>query len=78
VSYQSVEEIGMEKQKILKKALLLFAAEFAVWLLAGIVIGKAKGSWDMMLKNQNFLLLAAVLSALSAFFDYTRKLPPKK
>ena len=60
-------------KKAFKKAALLFVAEFVVWLLAGIVIGAiAKGNWRALLTNGNFLILAAVLSALSAFFDYNK------
>ena len=59
--------------KKLKRAVLLFVAEFVVWLIAGIVIGAiVKKDWSAMLTNGNFLLLAAVLSALSAFFDYQK------
>ena len=59
--------------KKLKRAALLFVAEFIVWLLAGIIIGAiAKKDWSALLTNGNFLLLAAVLSALSAFFDYQK------
>ncbi len=59
--------------KKLKRAALLFVAEFVVWLIAGIVIGAiVKKDWSAMLTNGNFLLLAAVLSALSAFFDYQK------
>ena len=56
--------------KKLKRAVLLFVAEFVVWLIAGIIIGAiVKKDWSSLLTNGNFLLLAAVLSALSAFFD---------
>ena len=62
----------------LKKAILLFVAEFVVWLLAGIVIGAVrKTGWSSVITNGNFLLLAAVLSALSAFFDYQKGAPKK-
>ena len=60
-------------KKALKKAIILFIAEFVVWLLAGIIIGAIfKGNWRLLLTNSNFLLLAAVLSALSAFFDFQK------
>ena len=61
----------MDKKKV-KKAVLLFIAEFVVWLLAGIVIGAVRGDWSSVVTNSNFLLLAAVLSVLSAFFDYMK------
>ena len=39
--------------------------------LAGIVIGAVTGKgWSAMLTNSNFLLLAGVLSLLSAYFDF--------
>ena len=57
----------------LKKSILLFIAEFVVWLLAGIVIGAIRGDWRSLLTNANFYLLAAVFSALSAYFDYSKK-----
>jgi len=60
------------KQKALKKALLLFVAEFVVWLLAGIVIGAVRGDWQSQLSNPNFLLLSFVFSAFSAFMDYNK------
>ena len=56
--------------KKLKRAVFLFIAEFAVWMLAGILIGAiAKGNWKAVVTNGNFLLLAGVLSLISAFFD---------
>ena len=62
----------MDPKKI-KRAVLLFVAEFVVWLIAGIVIGAVrKTGWSSVITNGNFLLLAAVLSALSAFFDYQK------
>ena len=59
-------------KKALKKAVLLFIAEFVVWLLAAIVIGAIKGDWRSLLSNGNFYILAAVFSLLSAYFDYTK------
>ena len=57
----------------LKKAIVLFIAEFVVWLLAGIIIGAIfKKDWRELLTNGNFLILAAVFSALSAFFDFQK------
>ena len=53
----------MDKKQAIKKAALLFVAECVVWLLAAIVIGAvAKGGWNVLLTNGNFLLLAAVFS----------------
>ena len=61
----------MDKKKAVKKAVVLFVAEFVVWMLAGIVIGAVTGKgWSAMLTNSNFLLLAGVLSLLSAYFDF--------
>ncbi len=62
----------MDKKKALKKALLLFVAEFVVWLLAGLVIGAIKGDWRTILTNGNFLTLAFVFSALSAYLDFNK------
>ena len=60
-------------KKALKKAALLFVAEFVVWMLAAIVIGAIfKKDWRAMLTNGNFLLLAGVFSLMSAFFDYQK------
>lgn len=60
-------------KKALKKAIVLFIAEFVVWLLAGIIIGAIfKKDWRELLTNGNFLILAAVFSALSAFFDFQK------
>ncbi len=59
-------------KKALKKAVLLFIAEFVVWLLAAVVIGAIKGDWRSLLSNGNFYILAAVFSLLSAYFDYTK------
>ena len=60
-------------KKAFKKAALLFIAEFVVWLLAGIIIGAIfKGDWRALLTNGNFLILAGVLSLLSAFFDFQK------
>ncbi len=60
-------------KKALKKAIFLFIAEFVVWLLAAIIIGAiVKKDWLAMLTNGNFLLLAAVFSVMSAFFDYQK------
>ena len=57
----------------LKRAVLMFLAEFVVWLLAFIVIGAIfKKDWRELLTNGNFLILAAVFSALSAFFDFQK------
>lgn len=56
----------------LKKSLLLFVAEFVVWMLAGLVIGAVKGNWKSVLTNGNFYILATVFSALSAFLDYQK------
>lgn len=54
------------------KAVLLFVAEFVVWLLAGVVIGAIKGDWKSILTNGNFYILAGVFSAMSAYFDYQK------
>ena len=56
----------------LKKPILLFVAEFVVWLLAGIVIGAIRGDWKSVLTNGNFYILAAVFSLISAYFDYQK------
>ncbi len=56
----------------LKKSLLLFVAEFVVWMLAGLIIGAVKGNWKSVLTSGNFYILAAVFSALSAFLDYQK------
>ncbi len=69
----------MEKKKAIKKAVLLFVAEFVVWMLAAIVIGAiTKKDWRAMLTNGNFLILAAVFSLLSAYFDYNKSISGKK
>ena len=61
----------MDKKQAIKKAVLLFVAEFVVWMLAALVIGSlSKGSWKALLTNSNFLILAGVFSLFSAFFDY--------
>lgn len=60
-------------KKALKKAILLFIAEFVVWMLAALLIGAVtKKDWLAMLTNGNFLILAAVFSAISAFVDYQK------
>ena len=60
-------------KKALKKAVLLFIAEFVVWLLAAIVIGAlSKKDWSALLTNGQFLTLAAVFSLFSAYFDYMK------
>ena len=67
----------MNKQA-LKKAIVLFIAEFVVWLLAAIVIGAVvKKDWQSRLTNGNFLILAAVFSLLSAYFDYQKTVGKK-
>ncbi len=63
----------MEKKKAIKKAVMLFIAEFVVWLLAAILIGAiARKDWRALLTNGNFLILAAVFSLLSAYFDFSK------
>ena len=61
----------------LKKAILLFVAEFVVWILAVIVIGAIRGDWRALLGNGNFYILAGVFSALSAYLDYNKKTEKK-
>ena len=69
----------MEKKKAIKKAVLLFIAEFVVWLLAGLLIGGIfKKDWTIMLTNSNFFILAGVFSLLSAYFDYQKSMGGKK
>ena len=69
----------MDKKKALKKAVLLFIAEFVVWMLAAIVIGAiARKDWRAMLTNSNFLILAAVFSLISAYLDFTKSTGGKK
>ncbi len=68
----------MDKKKAIKKAALLFVAEFVVWLLAAIVIGAIfKKSWNALLTNGNFLILAAVFSLISAYVDFTKSVGKK-
>lgn len=68
----------MEKKKALKKAVLLFIAEFVVWMLAALVIGGIKKDWTAMFSNGNFYILAGVFSLLSAYFDYMKSVGGKK
>ena len=56
----------------LKRAVLMFLAEFVVWLLAFIVIGAIRGDWSSLLHNGSLLLMAVLFSGISAFFDYTK------
>ena len=56
----------------MKRAVLLFLAEFVVWLLAGVVIGAVRGDWTSLLHNGNFYILAGVFSLISAYFDYQK------
>ena len=56
----------------LKKSVLLFVAEFVVWMLAGLIIGAVRGDWKSVLTNGNFYILAAVFSVLSAYLDYQK------
>ena len=65
-------------KKALKKAVLLFIAEFVVWLIAAVVIGAvAKKDWSALLSNGNFFILAGVFSLLSAYFDYQKSVAKK-
>ena len=49
-----------------------------VWMLAAIVIGAVvKKDWRGLLTNGNFLILAAVFSLLSAYFDYQKSVGKK-
>ena len=69
----------MDKKKAVKKAALLFVAEFVVWILAGLLIGGViKKDWTALLANTNFYILAAVFSLLSAYFDYQKSTGGKK
>ena len=69
----------MDKKKALKKAVLLFVAEFVVWMLAALVIGKiVKKDWVAMFSNGNFFILATVFSLLSAYFDFMKSTGGKK
>ena len=69
----------MDKKKAVKKAVLLFVAEFVVWILAGLLIGGViKKDWTALLANTNFYILAAVFSLLSAYFDYQKSTGGKK
>ena len=56
----------------LKKSVLLFIAEFVVWVLAAIVIGAVRGDWKSLLSNSTFYIFAGVFSLLSAFLDYQK------
>ena len=63
----------MDKKKAIKKAVLLFIAEFVVWMLAALFIGGViKKDWGAMFSNSNFFILAGVFSLLSAYFDYMK------
>ncbi len=63
----------MDKKAALKKAVLLFIAEFVVWMIAALVIGAvSKQDWRALITNGNFLILATVFSLFSAFFDYMK------
>ena len=69
----------MEKKKAIKKAVFLFIAEFAVWMLAGLLIGGViKKDWGALFSNSNFFLLAGVFSLLSAYFDFMKSTGGKK
>ena len=69
----------MDKKKAIKKAVLLFVAEFVVWMLAALVIGKiVKNDWTAMFSSGNFFLLAGIFSLLSAYFDYMKSIGGKK
>ena len=69
----------MDKKKAIKKAVLLFVAEFVVWMLAALVIGKiVKKDWTAMFSNGNFFLIAGIFSLLSAYFDYMKSIGGKK
>ena len=69
----------MDKKKAIKKAVLLFIAEFVVWILAALVIGAVfKKDWKALFANGNFFILAGVFSLMSAYFDFQKSTGGKK